>query len=114
MTIRANDSNNDWIYGLGVNAYKKETEEIKQDIKTKLLEWKGDCFFNNEAGIDWLSRFSDSDIERLEQEITSLILKVNNVVNVVNIDFSLENRNFDISYEVQTVYSQTILDGLSI
>lgn len=106
--IRANDANNDWIYGLGSNAYKVNNDAIAQDIQTKLQEWVGDCFFNLTAGIDWINRFSDGNSNRLEKEIRSLILKVNNVVNVNNISVDLTNRNFVAFYDVQTVYSASV------
>lgn len=114
MIIRANTSDNDWIYGLGANAYKKNNEAIGQNIQTKIQEWQGDCFFNLTAGIDWINRFSDSNLVRLEQELNSLILKVNGVVKVTILDISFENRNFRISYEVQTVYSASIIDSINL
>ena len=107
--IRANDENNDWIYGLGANAYKVNNDAIAQDIQTKLQEWYGDCFFNLTAGIDWYNRFSDGNSTKLEQEINSLILKVNGVVNVNNLSVDLTNRNFTASYDVQTVYSTSVI-----
>lgn len=114
MIIRANDSQNDWIYGLGANAYKVNNDAIAQDIKTKIQEWYGDCFFNMIAGIDWLNRFNDGNSARLEQEINSLILKINGVVNVNNILLDLTDRNFTVSYDVQTVYSASVIDSIRL
>ena len=112
--IRANDANNDWIYGIGANAYKVRDLAIEQDIQTKLQEWVGDCFFNLTAGIDWINRFSDGDKDILEQEIRTLILKVNNVVNVNNLSLSLVERQFVASYDVQTVYSPSVIGELRL
>lgn len=112
--IRANDANNDWIYGIAQNAYKSNNEAIAQDIETKLQEWVGDCFFNLIAGIDWINRFSDSNADRLEQEINSLILKVNNVVNVNTLSIDLVDRAFTVSYDVQTVYSTSVIGEIKL
>lgn len=112
--IRANDENNDWIFGLGKNAYKANNDAIAQDIQTKVQEWIGDCFFNLTAGIDWLNRFADGNSERLEQEIRSLILKVDGVVNVNNLSIDLTNRDFIASYDVQTVYTESVIDSIKL
>lgn len=112
--IRANDENNDWIYGLGANAYKVNNDAIAQDIQTKIQEWVGDCFFNLPAGIDWINRFADGNSARLEQEINSLILKVNNVVNVNNLSVDVTNRLFTASYDVQTVYSASVIGEIKL
>lgn len=111
--IRANDENNDWIFGIGVNAYKSGNLEVAQDIKTKLQEWKGDCFFKLDAGIDWLNRFADSNTPLLEEEIKSVILKVDGVVGVDSLVITLINRSLIIDYSVQTVYNE-ITDSFSI
>lgn len=112
--IRANDANNDWIYGIAANAYKTNDLAVQQDIETKLQEWVGDCFFNLTAGIDWINRFSDGNRDDLEQEIRTLILKVNNVVNVNNLFTSLIDRQFVVSYDVQTVYSPSVIGELRL
>ncbi len=114
MIIRANDNQSDWIYGLGANAYKTNNDAIGQDIQTKLQEWVGDCFFNLTAGVDWYNRFADGNSTKLEQEINSIILKVNNVVNVNNLFIDLTNRNFIVSYDVQTVYSSSVIGEIKL
>lgn len=112
--IRANDENNDWIYGIGANAYKKENAGIAQDIKTRLQEWKGDCFFELEAGVDWLNRFSDGNKKLLIEECRSIILKTEGVVNVVFIDSFLNGRDLTLNYTVQTIYTKEIQDTITL
>lgn len=104
--VRAIDENNDWTFGKGLNCYKSGNDAIAQNIKTRLQEWKGNCFFNNNAGIDWLNRLEKNQVEFLKQDTKNIILQTDGVVALNQISFSFVNRNFSISYQVQTIYSQ--------
>ena len=105
--IRAIDNNGDWTFGKGLGNYKTGLDALKQNIKTKLLEWKGDCFFNNNAGIDWNNRLSKRQQSLpLQREIKSLIVKIDGVTAVNNIDliFDEDTRNLTLNYSMNTVY----------
>jgi len=107
MIIRALDENGDWTFGRGKSDYKQDQEALKQNIDTKLKEWVGDCFFNQNAGINWQTRLAaGNQKDRLEQEISSLILKVDGVVNVALLTVEVANRKFTVNYEIETIYSQ--------
>lgn len=107
MIIRGLDSEGDWIFGINQNAYKAKQDAVMQNIETKIREWVGDCFFNNNAGIDWLNRFGFSQKEQLEAELQSLIAQCYGVVSVDQISASLVGRDFSVTYTVQTFYSQS-------
>ncbi len=53
MHIRAIDSENDWQFGKGLQSYKYKNNAIMQNVKTRLLSFLNDCWFDMEAGIDW-------------------------------------------------------------
>jgi len=114
MIIRGNSLDGDWIYGIGKNAYKTENNAIAQNIQTKLQEWYGDCFFNLTAGVDWLNRLSNSQQDLLEQDIYSLILKCEGVVGVNQVSTSLVDRKLTINYDVQTVFTQSVQNTITI
>lgn len=107
MIIRALDKNGDWTFGRGKSDYKQDQEALKQNIDTKLKEWVGDCFFNQNAGINWQTRLAaGNQKDKLEQEISSLILKIEGVVNVALLTVEVANRKFTVNYEIETIYSQ--------
>lgn len=107
MIIRALDQNSDWTFGRGKSDYKQDQDALKQNIDTKLKEWVGDCFFNQNAGINWQTRLAaGNQKDRLEQELSSLILKIDGVVNVALITVEVANRKFTVNYEIETIYSQ--------
>ena len=109
MIIRAIDSNGDWTFGKGLSSYKKDLAGLSQNIKTRLLEWKGDCFFDNAAGVDWKTRLGkSSQLKPLIEEVRTVILKTDGVLQVINLDANLNsNRKLTISYSVKTVFGET-------
>ena len=108
MIIRALDLNGDWTFGKGKSSYKKDLAGLKQNLKTRLLEWKGDCFFDSGAGVDWYNRLAKrSQINPLIDEVRVVILKTDGIIEVLNIDYDLDSdRNLTINYSIKTVYGQ--------
>lgn len=108
MIIRSIDSDSDWSFGKGKSSYKTQQAAINQNIETRLYEWKGDCFFDNEAGVDWKNRLAKrSQLEPLRDEIRTVILKSFGVTEVVNVsfDFNSTSRNLKVDYSVKTIFS---------
>jgi hypothetical protein len=111
MIIRGLDQDDDWTFGNGKSSYKRSQLALNQNISTKLLEWKGDCFFDNDAGVDWKNRLEKrSQIPFLQDEIRTVILKVDGVVEVANLDlnFNSTSRNLTVNYSVKTIYSTEV------
>lgn len=115
MKVRAIDVNNDWTFGKGLQNYKITSEAINQDIKTAIQEWVGNCFFANNNGVDWKNRLEKGQQKRLGSEIKSLISKRFGVVEIIQVSSTLTtNRALTITYEVKTIYSETIQDSVEI
>lgn len=118
MIIRAIDNNNDWTFGKGKSSYKSNQLALIQNLKTKLQEWKGDCFFDIDAGVDWKNRLAKrSQVAPLREEIRTVILKVDGVTEVVNLDlnFNSTSRNLTLNYSVKTIYSTNpVSDSVNI
>lgn len=113
MIIRGLDSDGDWTFGAGKSNYKRELDAIKQNIATKYNEWVGDCFFDQQAGIDWNTRLDYNQTALLEQDIKKLIAGCSGVTNIITLNFSLVERVFKATYEVATIYSQNIAGELT-
>lgn len=106
MIIRGLDDNGDFIFGVGGNAYKIKQDAIMQNIATKIREWVGDCFFNNNAGIDWINRLSVNQQDQLTADLQALIINCYGVVNLTQLSVNLDGRDFSVVYTVQTYFSQ--------
>lgn len=104
MRVRAVDSNNDWLFGKGQNDYLRDKAALLQNIKTRLQEFLGDCFFNTGAGIDWFGLLGEKDQLSLNLAISSVILNTQYVTGIRQLLLNVENRGLTVQYEVATSY----------
>lgn len=109
MIVRALDENGDFTFGKSKADYLSNLNSIKQNIRTRLLEFLGDCFFNITAGIDWLTFLGGSkNVPALKLSISSIILNTVGVTGIRQLSINLtSDRNFSVSYDADTVYSIT-------
>lgn len=106
-SVRAIDVNGDWTFGKGKNDYKTKNNAIAQSIQTRLLCFLGDCFFDTNAGIDWFNFIGGKDEIALNLAISATILNTPNVTGIDQLYIVLSSdRQFSVSYKVQTTYSQ--------
>ena len=57
MKFRTLDDNWDWNIGKGRQDFSSDSLAVAYSIKTKILSWYRDCFFNMETGIDFEETF---------------------------------------------------------
>ena len=110
MIVRALDSQNDWLFGKGLNDYLAGNAAVAQSIQTRLSSFLGNCFFDQGAGIDWINYLGGSkDQVSLNLAISAVILNTQNVTGIQQLNVSLDDntRQFTVVYRVQTTYSVT-------
>lgn len=109
--IRRNESGQEeFCFGHGFTDYKKELAYVCQDIETALYEFKNDCFFDLEAGIDWKARLGYyGQKEYLDEEIQQIISNRIGVISIVNFNSNIIDRVYICTIEVLTVYSDETL-----
>jgi len=61
MIFRNIDENGDWDFGKGIQDFTSGNKAIGLNIKTRIQSWVGDCFFDMNAGIDWLNRLGSKN-----------------------------------------------------
>lgn len=112
MSIRALDTNGDWTFGNGLLDYKVQQKEIEQDLTTKILSWKNDCFFDLDAGVDWTNYLGNYQTENeIKKSIVNIVNKTTGVVSLNSYEaFLNENRNLRILLNITTIYSTTNLN----
>lgn len=116
MKVRAVDTNHDWTFGLGLQDYKVNERAIGQNIKTRLLSFYRDCFFDSEAGIDWFNLLGYGTRALLLMSIKQTILATENVVGINSVDLQVDERarSFTVSYDVKTIYSRSYKENVAI
>ena len=115
MLVRAikKDSNgcSEWCFGHSFGDYKSELSQIAQDIYTALYEWKYDCFFALENGIDWSTRMGKkSQKELLDNDVITTIQNRQGVISVGDFSSNSNERDYTATCTVFTEYSNEPLN----
>lgn len=107
MRVRALDGTGDWTFGKGQNNYLTNNAAVAQNIKTRLLSFLGDCFFDMGAGLDWFTYLGGKDQIAVNLAVSAVILNTAGVTGLrqVSINLDATSRKLSISYRVQTSYS---------
>ena len=109
MRFRALDSNWDWKFGKGTGSYSGDSQAIAYDIKSKILSWFGDCFFDANAGIDWKNILgSKNQKEKLDNDIKKIISLEDGVVDITFFDSEINNRVYSFTARIKTEFNETI------
>lgn len=113
MRFRQLDSEGDWTFGAGQNNYAQENDAVSLNVRTRIMSWVGDCFFDLAAGIDWINRLgSKNQRELLELDLRTIILQTEGVTGINSLSTNLDGRNFKATYDIQTIYSQSYIDTI--
>lgn len=106
MIVRALDADRDWIFGRGINAYKKDMDALKQSIGTRLRQWKYDCFFATQDGVDWNNFLDIGRKTLLDSDIKRVILQTGGVLRISSYSSTLDNetRALSVSASIDTVF----------
>lgn len=116
MKVRAIDDKHDWIFGKGLQGFLQSREAVKQRIKTHILSWYYDCFFDLTFGIDWKNLLGS---RKKEKEIViscrKQILLIKEITSCESISFNIdEDRCIHLHYSVYDEYGLNISDTILI
>jgi len=115
MIFRNLDNDGDWTFGNGTGNYVDLNDAIGLNIKTRLNSWLNDCFFDTQAGVDWFNRLgSKNQRALLEADLRRIILTSDGVTGILSFDTILDGRNFTANYSIQTIYSQSFIDSVTL
>ena len=110
MKIRRNDDNGDWLFGYSDATYCIDNAiGVAQKVKTRLLEWVDDCFFNRSAGINYRVRMGQrGQRAALDDDIKRIITETEEVVALVEYNSSLYDRDLRVDFSVYHIYSDQL------
>jgi len=112
MIVRALDSAGDWTFGAGRQNYLTEVDAVKQCVMTRLKSWKGNCFFDLEAWVDWNNYLDIGTKTLLDLDIKRVILGTDKVLKISSYNSTLdtENRKLTVRAKVETFYGNLTID----
>lgn len=114
MKVRAIQKNNngsfDFVFGQGFTSYKKDEKEIEQDILCGLNEWKNDCFWALQNGIDWRNRLGlKNQQELLDNDIIEVIKSREGVLDVIDFESMVTDRLYSCKCSIYTIFSENFI-----
>lgn len=112
MKTRGLDSNDDWEFGRGKQAYVSDKDAVSQNIKTRLRSWKGDCFFDVDSGVDWTNFLDKGKKTQLDLDIKRVILQTAGVLRINSFSSTLDSaeRNLTITVTIDTIYGSITIE----
>lgn len=117
MIFRNLTPEHDWSFGSGIQNFATRQDAIGLNIKTRIMSWVGDCFFDQRAGIDWVNRLgSKNQRALLELDLRRIILQSEGVTSIASFDTILNGmtRKFTADYSVNTIYTREFQDSLTV
>ncbi len=108
MIHRLVDQNGDWVFGRGHSSYAHGLDAILLNIKTRILSWRGDCFFALREGVDYNNILGYGTKDALELAIKRVLLTSKGVRRIVTFTLALKNQNRQVSIKavIDTTYGQ--------
>jgi hypothetical protein len=114
MIQRQLDSHGDWTFGKGKGNYLRGEDAINLNLKTRILSFWRNCFFDKDAGIDYINYILNKNNEGLEQEIRRVVLATDGItaINSLNLSVDPNARKAIWTIDFKTVYSKSnIISG---
>ena len=107
MIFRGLDSNGDWQFGQGLQSYVSGEAAIGLNIKTRLLSFLGNCFFDMLAGINWFIYFgTPGQQQQILLSVKAVILQSYGVTKVNNVTLNeLSNGSMILTFNIFDLYS---------
>ncbi len=117
MIFRALGTDNDWTFGKGKENYLFDQNAVSLNIKTRLLSFLNDCFFDMEAGVDWFTYFgTPNKNEEIVLRTRAVILQSYGVVNVNSVSLVVNRvtRAALLTYNINTIYTINYTENLQV
>ena len=105
VLIRALDIDGDFTFGNNKGNYISDVNALKQNIVTRLREYKNDCFFDLNSGIDYDFFLTTKQKQsELEANIKSRILQTEDVREILYFNASVTDRHLSIVVKITSLY----------
>lgn len=111
MLFRALDASGDWVFGKGINSFTTDREAMILNLKTRIKQWKGECFFAPEDGVDWNNFLGIGTKDLLDSDLLRVIIQSDGVIRVDAYTSVLtrDTRNLMVQATLFTIYGNVEL-----
>jgi len=111
MRTRALDINGDWQFGRGAQSYVTEKNALMQNVKTRLRQWKNNCFFAMTEGVDYTNYLDIGRKALLDLDIKRVILQTLGVLRISDFTSTLDSnsRELTISATIATIFGNATI-----
>ena len=113
--VRTLTSGHDFTYGNNLSGYLQQDAAAIQQVSCRILQVLTECFWDQNAGINWFGWLQSFDPQGLALALSTVILNTQNVLKVNSTDFDLSvERVFTVNWSVDTVFSQNVTGSVRI
>lgn len=110
MIIRNLTLDGDWTFGSGIQNFATGEQALAVNLRTRLLSWRQDCFFNPDFGVAWTDILGQKSTDFIVLSLSQFIAQSYGITKVTNVLFSLDqNREAHVTYTVNTLYSRQLV-----
>lgn len=81
----------DFSFGKGLSNYLTNQDAILHNVKTRLLQWKGDCFYAAAEGVDYNNLLDIGTKNLLDSDVKRVILQSEGVIKINAFESTLDN-----------------------
>ena len=119
MSIRANDQNGDWTFGLGKGSYLTGEAAIEQNLATSLRCWLNDCFWQLNFGVDWANLIGSaraSAQNAIILQCRQMIANSFGVTQIVSVSASRDalTRKLSLQYVINDIFTTNFYGTVTV
>ena len=110
MSVSRLDKDGDWTFGQQLAGYIRGSEEVKQNVLTRIKSFQRDCFMDQSAEIDWFNILQNKNTQQVtENQITRTVLGTAGVTRLdeLNLVIDTQNRKATVFLTYTDIYENT-------
>lgn len=112
MKTRALDQDGDWQFGRGLQSCVTEKNALMQNVKTRLRQWRNNCFFAMSEGVDYTNYLDIGRKYLLDLDVKRVILQTKGVLRITTFNSTLNttSRALSIQATIETVFGNVPIE----
>lgn len=115
MSVSRITENGDWTFGKGKANLAVNSEEIRQNVVTRLKSFANDWFLDISANIDWFNILGNKNNEQtIRSEVTRVVLATEGVATLDKFELIVDEREANIIIEFTDIFEEPNISEISI
>jgi hypothetical protein len=116
MSVSGLSTTGDWRFGQGRAVYLKRSDEIRQNVITRLRSFADDWFADIDAGLPWLDMLGAKNNEaRILREVESTVLRTSGVQAIERLELvGVTMRDAEIRLTVRDIFGAQLTDTVGV